>query len=146
MNGRMLRESLTTSVRELYSAEQQQSRLLPRLVSAASSKSLQRALALHLQQTSQQATRLERIFTLLDEPIRWARCPGVLGILEECHGAIEDHGEGALRDAAIIATAQRLDYYEMAAYGAAAGLGRGPRTEAGGEAAQPLARRGSRDG
>ncbi len=120
MAGRMLRESLAHRVNELYSAEQQQARLLPRLVSAASSKSLQRVLALHLRETTQQAARLERVSTLLHEPIRWARCAGVLGILEECDEAIEEHREGALRDAAIIATAQRLDYYEMAAYGAAA--------------------------
>jgi ferritin-like metal-binding protein YciE len=120
MSGRVLRESLANSVKELYSAEQQQARLLPKLVDAASSKALQRALALHLQQTAHQAARLERVFTLLGEPIRWARCPGVIGILEECDEAIEEHRDGALRDAAIIATAQRLDYYEMAAYGAAA--------------------------
>ena len=120
MAGRILRESLAHRVKELYSAEQQQARLLPRLVSAASSKSLQRVLALHLRETTQQAARLERVFTLLHEPIRWARCAGVLGILEECDEAMEEHQQGALRDAAIIATAQRLDYYEMAAYGAAA--------------------------
>ena len=120
MSSRILRESLANSVKELYSAEQHQARLLPRLVTAASSKALQRALTLHLHQTAHQADRLERVFMLLHEPIRWARCPGVLGILEECDEAIEEHRAGALRDAAIIATAQRLDYYEMAAYGAAA--------------------------
>ena len=95
MAGRMLRESLGHRVKELYSAEQQQARLLPRLVSAASSKSLQRVLALHLRETTQQAARLERVFTLLHEPIRWARCAGVLGILEECDEAIEEHQRGS---------------------------------------------------
>ena len=120
MSGHMLCEALTNSVQELYSAEQQQARVLPILVEAATSRSLRSALTHHLRETRQQARRLEQVFTLLDEPIRWARCPGVLGILEECQEATEEHGGGAMRDAAILATAQRLDYYEMAAYGAAA--------------------------
>jgi ferritin-like metal-binding protein YciE len=116
----MLRDALANSVKELYSAEQQQVRVLPKLVEAATSRSLRSRLTHHLRETIEQVRRLECVFTLLDEPIRWARCPGVLGILEECQEAIEEHGCGAMRDAAIIATAQRLDYYEMAAYGAAA--------------------------
>jgi ferritin-like metal-binding protein YciE len=121
MTGHMLRDALTNSVKELYSAEQQQARVLPKLIEAAASRPLRNILSHHLRQTTYQVRRLEEIFSLLDEPIRWARCPAVLGILEECEEAIEEYGEGAMRDAAIIATAQRLDYYEMAAYGAAAG-------------------------
>ena len=121
MTGHNLRESLTHSVKELYSAEQQQLRVLTSFLHAASTPTLRQALRLHLGETRQQASRLERIFSLLDEPIRWARCPGVHGILEECQGALEDHESGSVRDAALVATAQRLDYYEMAAYGSAAG-------------------------
>ncbi len=121
MTGHMLRDALTNSVKELYSAEQQQLRVLPTLIDAAASRSLRVALQHHLRETTHQAQQLECLFNLLDEPIRWARCPGVIGILEECVEAIEEHAEGAMRDAAIIATAQRLDYYEMAAYGSAAG-------------------------
>lgn len=117
----ILRDSLIHSVKEIYSAEQQQIRVLSSLSHAATDRDLRRLLRRHLNETRQHTARLERVFTLLDEPIRWARCPGVLGILEECHGAMEDHGEGPVRDAGIVATAQRLDYYEMAAYGAAAG-------------------------
>lgn len=120
MAGELLRESLTHCVKELYTAEQHQAQALPALLAAATTPQLKHTLNAHLRETAQQARRLERVFTLLDEPIRWARCPGVLGILEECQGAMEDHAGGATRDAAIIATAQRLDYYEMAAYGAAA--------------------------
>jgi ferritin-like metal-binding protein YciE len=116
----MLRDALTNSIKELYSAEQQQARVLPALVDAATSRALRDTLTHHMRETNYQVRRLERVFTLLEEPIRWARCPGVVGILEECQEAIEEHGGGAIRDAAIIATAQRLDYYEMAAYGAAA--------------------------
>lgn len=117
----VLRDSLVNCVKELYSAEQQQLRVLASLRQAASDERLRRALRLHAEETRQHAGRLERIFTLLDEPIRWARCPGVLGILEECQDATEEHPAGPLRDAAIVAAAQRLDYYEMAAYGALAG-------------------------
>lgn len=120
MAGEPLRESLTQRVKELYSAEQQQARILPALAAAATTPQLRHALHAHLRETTHQARRLERVFSLLGEPIRWTRCAGVIGILEECQEAIEDPGDGALRDAAIIATAQRLDYYEMAAYGAAA--------------------------
>jgi len=120
MSGHMLRDALTNSVKELYSSEQQQLRVLPTLVEAATSRSLRSALIHHQRETTHQVRRLEHVFTLLDEPIRWARCPGVLGILEECQEASEEHVGGAMRDAAILATAQRLDYYEMAAYGAAA--------------------------
>jgi ferritin-like metal-binding protein YciE len=121
MTGPILRESLAHCVKELYSAEQQQLRVLTSLAAAAADPVLRRTLRQHVKETRQHATRLERVFTLLDEPIRWARCPGVQGILEECQGAIEDHEDGPVRDAGIVATAQRLDYYEMAAYGAAAG-------------------------
>lgn len=121
MFGTTLRESLLHGVRELYSAEQQQVRELPRLASAVSSASLRKAFALHLNETSGQVARLEQVFTLLDERIRWTRCPGITGILEECAEAAEEDVRGPLRDAAIVATAQRADYYEMAAYGTAAG-------------------------
>lgn len=117
----VLRDSLVNCVKELYSAEQQQLRVLATLRRAASDDGLRRVLRLHGEETRQHAGRLERIFMLLDEPIRWARCPGVLGILEECQEAAEAHPAGPLRDAAIVAAAQRLDYYEMAAYGALAG-------------------------
>jgi ferritin-like metal-binding protein YciE len=115
-----LRDSLVTGLTELYSAEHQQVRELPRLAKAASSKALRRAIASHLKETSHQLVRLEQVFMLLDERIRWSRCPGITGIIEECAEAAEDDVEGPLRDAAIVATAQRAEYYEMAAYGAAA--------------------------
>jgi ferritin-like metal-binding protein YciE len=121
MFGTTLRESLVHGVRELYSAEQQQVRELPKLATAVSSTSLGKALALHAKETSQQVARLERVFALLDERIRWTRCPGITGILEECAEAADEDVRGPLRDAAIVATAQRADYYEMAAYGTAAG-------------------------
>jgi ferritin-like metal-binding protein YciE len=117
----VLRDSLVNCIKELYSAEQQQLRVLANLRRAATDDTLRRVLRLHGEETRQHAGRLERIFTLLDEPIRWARCPGVLGILEECQEATDEHPAGPLRDAAIVAAAQRLDYYEMAAYGALAG-------------------------
>ena len=121
MTGHNLRESLTHSVKELYSAEQQQLRVLTSFLHAASTPTLRQTLRLHLHETRVQVSRLERVFGLLEEPIRWARCPGVQGILEECLGALEDHESGPVRDAGLVATAQRLDYYEMAAYGSAAG-------------------------
>jgi ferritin-like metal-binding protein YciE len=121
MTAHSLRESLTHSVKELYSAEQQQLRVLTSFLHAASTPTLRQTLRLHLYETRRQVSRLERAFSLLEEPIRWARCPGVQGILEECQGALEDHESGPVRDAAIVATAQRLEYYEMAAYGSAAG-------------------------
>jgi ferritin-like metal-binding protein YciE len=121
MTGHSLRESLTHSIKELYSAEQQQLRVLTSFLHVASTPTLRQTLRLHLHETRVQVSRLERVFSLLDEPIRWARCPGVQGILEECQGALEDHESGPVRDAGLVATAQRLDYYEMAAYGSAAG-------------------------
>jgi ferritin-like metal-binding protein YciE len=117
----VLRDSLVNCIAELYSAELQQLRVLAALRRAASDETLRRVLRLHGEETRQHAGRLERIFTLLDEPIRRARCPGVLGILEECQAPTDECPVGPLRDAAIVAAAQRLDYYEMAAYGALAG-------------------------
>jgi ferritin-like metal-binding protein YciE len=121
MSGHTLRESLTHGIKELYSAEQQQLRVLTSFLRVVSTPTLRQTLRLHLHETRVQVSRLERVFNLLEEPIRWARCPGVQGILEECQGALEDHESGPVLDAALVATAQRLDYYEMAAYGSAAG-------------------------
>ncbi|MGD9902040.1 MAG: ferritin-like domain-containing protein [Vicinamibacterales bacterium] len=120
MTNQQLRSALTASVLELYGGERRQARVLAHLAGAASSRALREALVSHRHETAHQARRLARVVAALGVPMREACGPGLLGILAECREAIADHADAGARDAAIIATAQRLDYYEMAAYGTAA--------------------------
>jgi ferritin-like metal-binding protein YciE len=98
-------------------AEKQLVRALPRLAKAASSPELTMALTNHLNETERQVQRLERVFRELDETPRTKVCRGMAGLIEEGKEILEQKGEGAVVDAALIAAAQRVEHYEIAAYG-----------------------------
>jgi ferritin-like metal-binding protein YciE len=115
-----LRDLMTDELRDLYSAEHQLVRLLPQMARAASAPTLRLALDGHLNQTVHQALRLERIMLRqLGLDPRGRRCRGMEGLLVEARDVLEQTGVGAVCDAALVAVAQRIKHYEIAAYEAA---------------------------
>ena len=112
-----LRELYVEELRDLYSAENQILKALPRMIRAASNKDLQRAFTLHERQTQQHVKRLDRIFRMLDESSRGKKCKGMEGLLEEGQELIKERPEPEVLDAGLISAAQRVEHYEMAGYG-----------------------------
>ncbi|MGO9437571.1 MAG: ferritin-like domain-containing protein [Terracidiphilus sp.] len=104
-------------LKDLYSAENQITKALPKLAEAASSKELQSAFEHHLKETEGHVRRLEQVFEILGASPKGKTCDGIKGILSEGSEAIKETGEGNVRDAALISGAQRVEHYEMAVYG-----------------------------
>ncbi|MDP2319777.1 MAG: ferritin-like domain-containing protein [Acidobacteriota bacterium] len=117
MAGNTLRDAIVDEVRDMYNAEKQLLKALPKLAKAASSDELRTALESHLEETQGQVARLEKVFELLDEKPRGKHCAGMAGIIEEGSDMLQEDFEGAVMDACIIAAGQRAEHYEMAAYG-----------------------------
>jgi ferritin-like metal-binding protein YciE len=114
-----LEDLLVEQVRDLYDAEKQLVRALPKMAQAASSDDLQRAIQSHLEETKNQVSRLERVFQELDKPAKAKACKGMRGLVEEGGEALDSTSEESLNDLAIIAAAQRVEHYEISAYGTA---------------------------
>lgn len=116
----MAQETLQTlylnELKDLYSAEQQLVKALPKMAKNAESKPLGEAFTNHLEETKNHVTRLEQIFESLGENPKGKKCVGMAGIVEEGGETIDEY-EGAVLDAALIAAAQRVEHYEIAAYG-----------------------------
>ena len=115
-----LEDLLVDQVRDLYDAEKQLVRALPKLANAATSEDLQEAIRSHLEETKKQVSRLERVFEELDKPAKGKACKAMRGLVEE--GAEASDGktsEEPLTDLAIIAAAQRVEHYEISGYGTA---------------------------
>jgi len=104
-------------LRDLYDAERQITQALPGVIGAVSSDELRRALEHHLELTHGHVERLEQIFSDLGEPATGKSCKGMEGLLEESEEAVKNHPSGFLRDALIIAGAQRIEHYEISGYG-----------------------------
>jgi len=114
-----LDDLLAHELKDLYSAEKQILKALPKMIKAASSEDLQEALQNHLAETEHQVTRLDEIFEKLDLSTRVPKCAAMEGLVEEGKKILEEEMEDIVRDAAIIAAAQRVEHYEMAGYGCA---------------------------
>ena len=104
-------------LKDLYSAEKQITKALPKLVKAASTQELSAAFASHLQETKGQVERLEQIFQKLGKKGTGKTCEGMKGVLEEGSELIQEMEKGPVRDAGLIAAAQRVEHYEIAGYG-----------------------------
>jgi ferritin-like metal-binding protein YciE len=104
-------------LKDVYNAEKQILRALPKMAKAAESPQLEQAFTQHLKETQGQVQRLERIFKELGQTARGKKCKGMEGLLEEGKEVLEEEGEPAVIDAALIASAQRVEHYEIAAYG-----------------------------
>jgi ferritin-like metal-binding protein YciE len=106
-------------LKDLYSAEKQLTKALPKLAKAATNDSLREAFETHLQETEGHVQRLEEIFGNLSVTARGVKCKAMEGLIEEGQEALEEEMEDDVRDAALICAAQRVEHYEIAAYGCA---------------------------
>jgi ferritin-like metal-binding protein YciE len=106
-------------LKDLYNAENQILKALPRMAKKASAPELRRAFEVHLKQTEQQVKRLERVFDTLDEKAKGKTCKGMQGLIEEGKEMMAEDIEDDVLDAALIASAQKVEHYEIAAYGTA---------------------------
>jgi ferritin-like metal-binding protein YciE len=112
-----LHDAFLDELRDAYDAEKQVLKALPKMARAATSPDLRSAFESHLEETRGQVNRLEQVFASLDERVRGKHCEGVAGIIEEGKGVMEEEFDEMTMDAALIASAQRVEHYEMAAYG-----------------------------
>jgi ferritin-like metal-binding protein YciE len=112
-----LEEVLIDHLRDLYDAEKNLVRALPKMAKAADSEELADAIRNHLEETKQHVTRLEQVFETFEEKPRAKACKAMRGLIEEGGEAASD--DGTLSDLAIIAAAQKVEHYEIAAYGTA---------------------------
>ena len=119
MKTETLRELMIDELQDLHSAEQQIVKALPKLVKAAHNPSLKRAFEHHLEETKNHVTRLDNIFKRLGESPKGKTCEGMKGLIKEGEERISDGGEPEVLDAGIISAAQRVEHYEIAAYGSA---------------------------
>ena len=110
---------LIEELRDLYNAERQILKALPKMAKAASSPGLQKGFQEHLQQTQTQVERLDKIFTDLGESPKGKKCEAMEGLLKEGAELLEADAEPSVLDAALIAAAQRVEHYEIAGYGCA---------------------------
>lgn len=112
-----LQDLYVDELKDLYSAEQQLLKALPKMAKAAFAPELKDAFDKHLEQTRHQVERLEQIFTKLGHTPRGKKCVGMQGLIEEGSELLKEKAEPAVKDAGLIAAAQRLEHYEMAGYG-----------------------------
>jgi ferritin-like metal-binding protein YciE len=112
-----LHDAFIDELRDAYDAEKQITKALPRMMKAAASPELRAAFEAHLQETRGQVARLEEVFGTLGEKVRGKHCDGVAGIIEEGKSVMEEDFDDTTMDACLIAAAQRVEHYEMAAYG-----------------------------
>jgi ferritin-like metal-binding protein YciE len=119
-----LQELFVDELRDVYDAEKQIVRALPKVIRAATAEDLRSALEEHLEETRGQVERLEQVFEQLDMKPRGKHCSGMEGILEEGKDLIGEKEKGDTLDAGLIAAAQRVEHYEMAAYGTLAAWAR----------------------
>jgi ferritin-like metal-binding protein YciE len=112
-----LHELYLEELKDLYDAENQIIKALPKMVDAASSEELQGALTEHLEVTRGQAKRLEQIFQNMGEKLKAEKCKGMEGLIKEGSDILSEDMDEDVKDAAIISAAQRIEHYEMAGYG-----------------------------
>lgn len=117
MNIENLHELFVAQLRDLYDGEEQIIDAMPKLIEKSSSPELKSALKEHLEITKQQKNRLEQIFQSLGEKASGETCEGMKGVIEEGDDLVSDAKDPAVRDASIIASAQRVEHYEIAGYG-----------------------------
>ncbi len=117
MSTESLKELLIEELKDIYDAEKQLVKALPKMAKGAFDEELKAGLTSHLEETKEHVTRLERVFKLLDAPAKGKTCPAMKGLIEEGAEALEEKEASSVRDAQIIGSAQRIEHYEMAAYG-----------------------------
>ncbi len=114
---RNLRDMLIEELRDIYHAEKQITKALPKMLKAATSEQLKAGFEKHLEETHGQIERLEQCFELLDERVRGKTCEAMRGIIEEANDTMKEDMEPDVLDAALVASAQKVEHYEIASYG-----------------------------
>lgn len=109
---------------DLYSAEHQLIRALPKMAEAATTPELKNAFTQHLEQTRQHAETLKSLLSAIGEDAGGEKCKGMEGLLKEGEEVVEKRGEPSVKDSALIAAAQRVEHYEIAGYGTARNFAR----------------------
>jgi ferritin-like metal-binding protein YciE len=112
-----LHDAFIDELRDMYDAEKQLTKALPKLAKAATAAPLRDAFESHLKETRGQIERLEQVFSSIDEKVRGKHCAGIAGIIEEGKSIMEEDFDDLTMDACLIAGGQRAEHYEMAAYG-----------------------------
>jgi ferritin-like metal-binding protein YciE len=112
-----LHDAFIDELRDVYDAEKQLIKALPKMAKAAHSGELRRLLEEHLEETRGQVARLEEVFASIEEKPRGKHCEGIAGIIEEGKSVMEEDLDESTLDACIVAAGQRAEHYEMAAYG-----------------------------
>jgi ferritin-like metal-binding protein YciE len=114
-----LQELLVEEIKDLYSAENQLTKALPRMAKAAQNQMLRQAFEMHLRETEEHVRRLERVAQQLDASPRGKKCVGMEGLINEGKELIAEKPEADVLDAGMIGAAQKVEHYEIAAYGTA---------------------------
>jgi ferritin-like metal-binding protein YciE len=114
-----MEDLLLVEIEDLYDAEQRLTKALPKMAEAATHPHLKTAFEIHLRETEQHVVRLEKAFELLGKSVSSKTCQAMKGLIAEGEEVISADGNNAIRDAALIAAAQRVEHYEIAAYGSA---------------------------
>jgi ferritin-like metal-binding protein YciE len=117
MKHKALMEVYVDELKDLYDAENRLVKALPKVAKAATSEKLRSAVEEHLEQTKGHVDRLKEIFDNMREKATGKKCAGMIGILKEGEEIMEEDYEGETMDAALISAAQRVEHYEIAAYG-----------------------------
>jgi len=114
-----LRDLLVDELRDLHNAESQLVKALPKMAKAASHDELKEGFQEHLEQTREHVDRLDRCFKILGQKAKGKTCHAMKGLVEESNEAIKEDAPDSIRDAKLIGAAQRVEHYEIAAYGTA---------------------------
>lgn len=117
MQMKQLKDLLAHELQDVYDAEHQITRALPKMMEAASSTELKNAFQEHLTQSEEQISRLEQVFRMLKVEAERVPCKGMQGLIKEGNELLEEQKPGEVLDAALISAAQKVEHYEMAAYG-----------------------------
>ena len=112
-----LNDLLVHELQDIYHAEGQILKALPKMAKAATNPDLKAAFEEHRAQTEGQVRRLEQVFKLLGHPVKGKQCEGMAGLIEEGRKLLEADAEPEVLDAALIAAAQKVEHYEIASYG-----------------------------
>ncbi len=124
MSLKTLEDLFLHEIKDLYNAEQQLVKALPKMAKAASSEKLRQGFEEHLEQTRGHVNRLEKIFDQIGKSHRGAKCEAMVGLIEEGSKLIHEEAEPEVKDAGLIGAAQRVEHYEIAGYGTARTLAR----------------------
>jgi len=112
-----LQDVFLNELKDIYNAETQLTKALPKMAKAAASEELRTAFEEHLAETQGQIERLEKIFEELEASPKGKKCKAMVGLVEEGKEIIDEDGEDPVKDAALIAAAQKVEHYEIATYG-----------------------------